>query len=295
MKREHHRFITRHTGDGHRVLSPSSGKRLEDVEFRPIVKSILESLLTDFDIFDFTANISWSKAENIRHQPDLMMVSKNRKVWIVVEVEMSDHVLGYSYASEDHQASHHIYPQVEVFAEGLYGKDHIRKISEILKEPESNLQNLLLNPPDVLVIGDNQDVLRLEERYNWGRLEDDYENVHLGFIETFKWPELETESCITYSGWLPNSSHGQKKIRLVKDIIWPSSLTPINNEGEIPLDDGLNLIQIDGNLTTWKFRKQDSVIMAVCPWSLNWYQVNKGAKVFEVTVGPTEVTIRKVM
>ena len=281
--------------DGQRILSPSSGKRLEDGDFRPIVKSILGSLLTDFDIFDFTANISWSKAENIRHQPDLMMVSKNRKIWIVVEVEMSDHVLGYSYATEDHHASHHIYPQVEVFAEGNYDQSHIRKISEILDEPESKLQNLLLNPPDVLVIGDNQDVIRMEERYNWGRLEDDFDNVHLGFVETFKWPELETESCIAYSGWLPNSTHGQKKIRLKRDDVWPNSLTPIKNEQEIPLDEGRNLIEIDGNTTTWDYRKEHSVIIAVCPWSINWCEVNIVSKIYEITVGMTEATMKKVL
>ena len=160
----------------------------------------------------------------------------------------------------------------------------------------SKLHNLLLNPPDVLVIGDNQDVIRMEEQYNWSRLEDDFENVHLGFVETFKWPDLPTESCVTYSGWLPNLRHGQKKIRLKKNDVWPFALMPIRDDRyEMALDEGPNLIEIDGNTTNWKYRKEESVLIASCPWSLNWFKTNKRCKVFEITIGQTEVKIKKVL
>ena len=293
MKPDYHRVIMRFTGTETRNLFKESGARYEDVDFRPVVMKTLQSLFKDYDVIEFSSLVEWSIHPDIRHRPDLAMISKNRRKWFIIEVELKHHTLGYSYSSPMNKRSDHIYPQVEVLAQGNYNQEHIDKIAEKLNVASDSLSKLLLYPPEIVVIGDDEDVTRTDDlSLNWSRLEQDFDNVHLAFVETYKWDKNSTDSCFIYSGWRPKKDDSVK-IRMKLDNIFPSALRSLKTEDELPLDHGIFEMTIDGISTTWQFDERYGVISPEDQVSSDWMSRNRETKLFEITIGD-EIILKKI-
>ena len=293
MKPNYHRVITRFAGNEIRNLYKESGKRYEDLDFRPIVIKTLQSLFKEYDVVEFSSKISWNIQPNIRHCPDLALISKNRRKWIIVEVELKHHSLGYSYASPMNKASDHIYPQVEVLAQGIYTQEHIDTLATKLNVNVNTLSKLLLYPPDVLVIGDDESVIKTQnESLNWKRLEEDFDNVHLAFIETYKWEKNGIDSCEIYSGW-NISKEDSIKIRMALHNVFPNSLKSLLTGIDLPLDDGEFQMTVDGISTTWVFNHKHNIITPTDPVSISWLSQSRKTKLFEIDFGD-ELIITKI-
>jgi len=229
-------------------------------EFQPHVIEVLSRLLPNYDVIKYEQTISWNQASSVKHQPDLAIISKNRRNWTIIEVELHTHEVGHSYSSE--KSAPHIYRQVETFADGDYSIEHIKKIAGILGEDYENLEPLLSTIPDVLVIGDNSDVLFDLGENNWERLYEIGENVHLAFLEVFEDPNNPSDTCSNYQGWLPPAdiSFSQRLTTAMGD--WVDSLCGFQGE---PMDcpDGDVIVEIDGISTTWNHVRVFNILQAV--------------------------------
>ena len=294
MKQNSEKYIIRHVKGENRVLDFYIEERLEDAEFRPNVIRVLNTLLPDYDIVEYGKTIYWDRQPEIGHNPDFIMVSKSRRKWIIVEVELHHHPLGHSYSSPMNKRSDHIYPQVETFAEGIYTEEHISLLAKKLKEKNHILKHLLYSPPEILVIGDNQDVIRTnDELLNWKRLEEDFSNVHLGFLETYKWGKNQSDTCQSYTGWLPERKPIEK-VRLIIDKNWPNSVRTIKDNNQL-LFEGLSIkhssseekiqILIEGIDSSWVYNNKYKVLSASCPLAIEWMENNRESKLFQIEIG----------
>ena len=111
LEADYHRVIMRFTG-----TETKSSKNLgldTKMLISDSVMKTLQSLFKDYDVIEFSAG-RMSIHPDIRHRPDSAMISKNRRKWFIIEVELKHHTLGYSYSSPMNKRSDHIYPQVEV-------------------------------------------------------------------------------------------------------------------------------------------------------------------------------------
>jgi hypothetical protein len=246
---------------------------------------VLSRLLSDYDVVDFSKSICWSYSPNIKHKPDLALISKSRRRWVIVEVELSEHILGYSYSSPLNRRSDHIYPQVETFAQGIYEEGHLVYLAKKLKVSKKSLNHLLLFPPEILVIGDDEDVIRTDnEVLNWKRLEEDFDNVHLAFVENYKWENNNTDSCSTYRGWLP-PTETIERVRLTRHEAWPHGLNCISPDENLPLLDGENTVYVGGIESCWMFKEEYGVLMPQDSIAQEFMDNCVGIGLFEIIVG----------
>ncbi len=264
-------------------MSRPNRHRFEVNEFQPHVKETLQRLLPEYDVIDFSSNITWVESLSVQHQPDLAIISKNRRHWTIVEVELHTHEVGYSYSSE--LSSPHIYRQVETFAEGDYNIKHIKKIAEILNEEVTNFSFLLSKIPEVLVIGDNSDVLYGDEHNNWNRLLEIGDHVHLAFLEQFEDLQNPSESCSYYEGWLPPPEHIFNQKLKQADGAWVDSLTAFKGE-MIDCPDGEIMIEIDGINTLWNHKKNWKILQSLDTKSTTYLKKNSKQGIFLLSHSP---------
>lgn len=272
--------IIRNVLDQQRVLSRAKRPRYEVSEFQPFVRDVLNRLLVNYDVINYSQKISWREAVSVKHEPDLVIISKNRRHWTIVEVELHTHEIGYSHASENSKP--HIYHQVETFADGDYNIEHIEKIANILGEETSKLEPLLSVVPEVLVIGDNSDVIYGPEKNNWTRLLEIGDNVHLAFLEIFEDPESPAETCSFYRGWLPPENTIFKQRLKIASSGWVDSLTSFKSEA-INCQEGYLKIEIDGVNTEWKYNKRFDVLQSLDVKSTDYINNQRAGAIFELS------------
>ena len=280
MKQPPVRRIIRNVLDQQRILSRTNRTRYEVSEFQPFVKDVLSNLLADYDVIDYSQKVGWREATSVKHEPDIAIISKNRLHWTIVEVELHTHEVGYSNASE--KSKPHIYHQVETFADGDYNIEHIEKIATILGEETSKLEPLLSMVPEVLVIGDNSDVMFGSEQNNWNRLLEIGDNVHLAFLETFEDPEFPSETCAIFQGWLPPENIIFKQRLRIASGNWVDSLTSFKSE-KINCSEGHLIIEINGVQTVWKHQKMWNILQSLDAKSSEYLKNHGDGTIFEIS------------
>ena len=83
-----------------------------EADFEALIRSRASSLFPEFQTVPFKTPV---ESEDGRKIPDLALIDRYYRHWWVVEVEMAHHSL---YG--------HVIPQVEVFARGKYGQEHVK-------------------------------------------------------------------------------------------------------------------------------------------------------------------------
>ena len=83
----------------------------DEKHFVGIVKVELTKIFDGFSIIDFTPFIMGD--EGSRRRPDLAIIDRAYRMWVVVEVELDRHSL-----------QHHVIPQVQTFVAGNYEEPH---------------------------------------------------------------------------------------------------------------------------------------------------------------------------
>ena len=148
----------------------------------------MKNLFLDYHILPFKLNV-FANSNYGNRQADLVMIHKEYRDWVVVEVELGHHSL-----------NSHVFPQAYTFKNGEYSERHVEyligKKNSLDKEKLSFL--LMYNPPRVLVIVDDEDVY---ER-GWDRLE---EVCKIGLGIPLR--NENNDYAVYYTGWMPKSSN----------------------------------------------------------------------------------------
>lgn len=82
-----------------------------ETEFENIIVSRADILFPDYYLVPFKVTV---ESEHGSRRPDLALIDRRYRHWWVVEVEMAHHSL-----------NGHVMPQIEVFAQGYYGTEHV--------------------------------------------------------------------------------------------------------------------------------------------------------------------------
>jgi len=157
----------------------------DERQFEAVAKSQLEQTLSTFWVVDFKPLVVADEGEQRR--PDLAIVDRAYRTWVVVEVELSRHSL-----------SHHVRPQVESLARANYHADHAHYLASAAPHLDlKRLRNLLtFVPPDFMVVVDCQSVVQK----GWLELERELA-AHLTFLEAYR--ASNNDSVFVLSGFLP--------------------------------------------------------------------------------------------
>lgn len=91
-------------------FEPVASEGQYESDFENLVVTRAAWLFPDHHVVPFKIHV---ESEEGRKIPDLALVDRRYRRWWVVEVEMAHHSL-----------SHHVIPQVEIFARGKYGQQH---------------------------------------------------------------------------------------------------------------------------------------------------------------------------
>ena len=177
----------------------------KESHFSAIVKRELAKILPSFSILDFSPFIIGD--EGARRRPDLALVDRHYKMWVVVEVEL-----------ETHSLEHHVTPQIQTFTSGRYDESHATILCQ--KDPTLDPQKLCnlttYHPPVVSVMVNSRSVLE----DGWGALESDY-SARLTFLESFR--AEDGDIIISISGYLPTSKPSRiiklKKHRMLNALV----------------------------------------------------------------------------
>ena len=81
-----------------------------ETTFEDLISSRAGSLFPNYHVVPFKIRV---ESEDGRKIPDLALIDRDYRYWLVVEVEMAHHSL-----------NGHVIPQVEVFTRGKYGQEH---------------------------------------------------------------------------------------------------------------------------------------------------------------------------
>ena len=85
-----------------------------EADYESLIRNHASSLFPEYQTVAFKTPV---ESEEGRRIPDLALIDRHYRYWWVVEVEMAHHSL---YG--------HVIPQVEVFARGKYGREHVSYI-----------------------------------------------------------------------------------------------------------------------------------------------------------------------
>lgn len=178
----------------------------DELHFTSIVKLELSKVLPDFSIIDFSPYILGDQGS--RRRPDLALVHRNYKMWVVVEIEL-----------EKHSLVHHVLPQVQTFVSGRYDSSH----AESLYQKDSTLdlsalKNLIFYvPPKVVVVVNSRTVLK----NGWSAVEKKH-SAHLTFLESYR--SEADDVIVSISGYLPtpvsNRVFRLKKMNLMNALVY---------------------------------------------------------------------------
>lgn len=157
----------------------------DERQFEAVAKRQLGQALSSFWVVDFKPLIVGDGGEQRR--PDLAIVDRAYRSWVVVEVELSRHSL-----------AHHVRPQVESLARANYHAAHAQSLASAAPPLDlKSLRDLLtFVPPDFMVVVDCQSVVEK----GWLDLEHQL-SVHLTFLETYR--AANNDAVFVLSGFLP--------------------------------------------------------------------------------------------
>lgn len=206
-----------------------------EADYEAFLLPRLELLFTEYWVTPFRLDVSDEGQYGVR-RPDIALVSREYRDWIVVEVELAHHSL-----------ASHVYPQVAVFRSGEYLPRHAEYLADALPQVDPDRLRWLVaaNQPEVLVIVDDAKVL---ER-GWRRLQTDL-GARLAVGTPLRSPRLEL--LLHYEGWLPLSSS------IVSGAEWHalSGLLALDAPAAVVQEDQQEVtLLMNGRLTAWIARE----------------------------------------
>ena len=144
----------------------------------------LAELLPEYHILPFKLDV-FADHNYGNRRADLVLIEKEYRNWIVVEVELGHHSL-----------NSHVFPQAYTFRNGEYGQRHVNYLIRKLPELDPDKIEFLItyNPPGVLTIVDDEGVF---ER-GWDSLRDVCE---IGVAIPYR--NRDNDYSLYYTGWLP--------------------------------------------------------------------------------------------
>ncbi len=157
----------------------------DEAHFENVAKKQLKETLKDFMVVDFKPLVL--SDQGIRRRPDLAIIDRRYRMWVVVEVEL-----------EHHSLDHHVLPQMQVLASGTYDITHADYLAQASPGIDRAKARELITyvPPEVMTLVNSRSVLDK----GWGVLESDLQ-VRLTFLEIFR---SETgDSIFRLSGFTP--------------------------------------------------------------------------------------------
>lgn len=98
------------------------GRSWYERDFESVVEAHAHALFPSCHVIPFKIAV---ESEHGRKVPDLALVDTAYREWSVVEIEMAHHSL-----------RGHVIPQVEVFAQGAYGEEHVQHLTGRLGSPD---------------------------------------------------------------------------------------------------------------------------------------------------------------
>ena len=99
-----------------------NGRSWYERDFESVVEAHARALFPGCHVVPFKIAV---ESEHGRKIPDLALIDMDYREWSVVEIEMAHHSL-----------RGHVLPQVEVFAHGAYGEEHVRYLTGRLGSPD---------------------------------------------------------------------------------------------------------------------------------------------------------------
>ena len=111
-----------------------------EARFRAVAKSSLTKALPTYSVLDFSPYVLGDDGR--RRRPDLAIVHRQYRMWVVVEVEL-----------EHHSLMHHVVPQISTFCTGHYAESH----AELIHDRDAtfdleHLSNLVAYIPPVVMV-----------------------------------------------------------------------------------------------------------------------------------------------
>lgn len=200
--------------------------------YEDIVKAQIGMALTNFWVVDFKPLILGE--EGSRRRPDLALVDRDYRLWVVIELEL-----------EHHSLRHHVRPQLAALATGAYDDSHLDVLMR--ENPQFNKDKLrdlvVFVPPVVAVIVNCRSVL---ER-GWAELQRDL-GVRIIFLEVFR--ADNDDAIFELSGYIPQVKPDRlatlKKHKMLNALICRSP-------GALPVNpDGILQIYSDERPVQWK-------------------------------------------
>lgn len=139
-------------------------------QFEVMVGTQLSVMFSDFHVASFKPDVVGD--EGGRRRPDLVLVDKSYRAWIVVEVELAHHSL-----------EAHVYPQMSVLATGHWDDVHAVQLASAcpMMDPHRISELVAYVPPKVVVVVNSRSVLGK----GWNRLRTDL-GVELMFLEEYQ-------------------------------------------------------------------------------------------------------------
>lgn len=210
--------------------------------FEDIVKKQLAEILDDFIVIDFKKLVLGD--EGIRRRPDLALIHRKYKMWVVVEVEL-----------EHHSLHRHVFPQMQALASGNYDYSHAKRMAEATEKIDlASAKNMVAYvPPRVVTLVNSRGVLKK----GWNILESELQ-VNLTFLEVYR--SDIGDSIFSLSGYTPQIN--PERIVGVKTHAFMNALFCANPDS-IPLaSSGLLRMQFEGVPTNWQVLKTaDSAVL----------------------------------
>ncbi len=191
-----------------------------EAHYEDIAKKQLAETLEAFLVLDFKALVLGE--EGIRRRPDLALIDRRYRMWVVVEVEL-----------EHHSLDHHVLPQMTALASGSYDITHadylVQTCTDI--EPERIKDLITYVPPQIMTLVNSRTVLDK----GWGILETELQ-VRLTFLEVYR--SSTGDAIFSLSGYTPHIRPdrlaGAKKHRMLNALVCAKpNVIPVSAEGTI--------------------------------------------------------------
>lgn len=198
-------------------------------DFESIVFSHSESLFPRFCAVPFRVPV---ESEHGRKIPDMALVDHDYRSWWIVEVEMAHHSLGG-----------HVIPQIEVFARGKYGDNHVEHLAAQRDDLDRTaLQDMVRgSQPRVLVVVNRSVPDWLEPIHRLDAL--------VTVVEIFR--SQKNEHILRINGDYPESEDAYVASPCRLDNVLPN-LLQVDSPATLGIAAGEELaIEVNGGLTTW--------------------------------------------
>ena len=176
-----------------------------EAHFEDIAKKQLSDIFGEFLVLDFKPVVLGD--QGIRRRPDLALIHRRYRMWVVVEVEL-----------EHHSLEHHVFPQMQALASGTYDITHADHLVQASTDIDQARANYLVTyiPPQIMTLVNSRSVLGK----GWEVLESDLQ-VKLTFLETYRAGTGDSIFCL--SGYTPHikPEHiaGAKKHRMMNALV----------------------------------------------------------------------------